>query len=144
MLGLRVSEACQAEVTDLQYTGGYQVLHVLGKGSKPANIRCQSQSCVRCRQPSRVAPGADSAVDQGSDNEAWRRGSAADEGRQAGRGTDSGQSALAAPDLLYRRPDQRSASADMQYAMRHADARANLDRHAAHSVAAYLAGMAVN
>jgi site-specific recombinase XerD len=39
---------------------------------------------------------------------------------------------------------------DMQYAMRHADARttirydmarANLDRHAAHSVAAYLAGM---
>lgn len=40
----------------------------------------------------------------------------------------------------------------MQYAMRHADARktmrydmarANLDRHAAHSVAAYLAGMAV-
>jgi site-specific recombinase XerD len=41
---------------------------------------------------------------------------------------------------------------DMQYAMRHADARttmrydmarANLDRQAAHSVAAYLAGMAV-
>ena len=40
---------------------------------------------------------------------------------------------------------------DMQYAMRHADARtttrydmarANLDRHAAHAVAAYLAGMA--
>jgi integrase/recombinase XerD len=41
---------------------------------------------------------------------------------------------------------------DMQYAMRHADARttirydmarSNLDRHAAHSVAAYLAGMAI-
>ncbi len=41
---------------------------------------------------------------------------------------------------------------DMQYAMRHADsrttmrydmARANLDRHAAHPVAAYLAGMAI-
>jgi len=41
---------------------------------------------------------------------------------------------------------------DMQSAMRHADARttirydmarANLDRHAAHSVAAYLAGMAI-
>ena len=41
---------------------------------------------------------------------------------------------------------------DMQYAMRHAYARttmrhdmarANLDRHAAHSVAAYLAGMTV-
>ena len=42
---------------------------------------------------------------------------------------------------------------DMQYAMRHAGARttirydmarANLDRHAAHSVAAYLAGMAID
>jgi integrase/recombinase XerD len=41
---------------------------------------------------------------------------------------------------------------DRQYAMCHADARttmrydmarANLDRHAAHSVAAYLAGMAI-
>ena len=41
---------------------------------------------------------------------------------------------------------------DMQYAMRHADARttlrydmarANLDRHAAHAVAAYLAGMSI-
>ena len=41
---------------------------------------------------------------------------------------------------------------DMQYALRHADARttigydmarANLDRHSAHSVAAYLAGMAM-
>ena len=42
---------------------------------------------------------------------------------------------------------------DMQLAMRHADsrttlrydmARANLDRHAAHAVAAYLAGMSAN
>ena len=38
MLGLRVSEACQAQVSDLRYTGGYQVLSVLGKGSKPADI----------------------------------------------------------------------------------------------------------
>lgn len=38
MLGLRVSEACQAQWADLQYVGGYQVLHVLGKGSKPADI----------------------------------------------------------------------------------------------------------
>ncbi len=42
---------------------------------------------------------------------------------------------------------------DMQYAMRHADsrttlrydmARADLDRHAAHAVAAYLAGMSAD
>jgi hypothetical protein len=46
----------------------------------------------------------------------------------------------------------RTAESDMQYAMRHSDScptlrydlsRANLDRHAAHPVAAYLAGMAV-
>ena len=32
MLALRVSEACQAQVTDLRHTGGCQVLHVLSKG----------------------------------------------------------------------------------------------------------------
>ena len=38
MLGLRVSEACGVHVTDLQYAGGYEVLHVLVKGAKPATI----------------------------------------------------------------------------------------------------------
>ena len=38
MIGLRVSEACQASITDLRYQGGYEILHVLGKGAKPADI----------------------------------------------------------------------------------------------------------
>lgn len=38
MLGLRVSETCNAQITDLHYVGGYEVLYVLGKGAKPAEI----------------------------------------------------------------------------------------------------------
>lgn len=38
MLGLRVSEACNAQVEDLRYAGGYELLWVLGKGAKPAEI----------------------------------------------------------------------------------------------------------
>jgi len=30
MIGLRVSEACHASITDLRYQGGYEILHVLG------------------------------------------------------------------------------------------------------------------
>ena len=38
MLGLRVSEACNARVEDLRYAGGYELLRVLGKGARPAEI----------------------------------------------------------------------------------------------------------
>lgn len=38
MLGLRVSEACATDITDLRYEAGYELLHVLGKGAKPADI----------------------------------------------------------------------------------------------------------
>src|SRR3954453_18395068 len=38
MIGLRVSEAGHASITDLRYQGGYEILHVLGKGAKPADI----------------------------------------------------------------------------------------------------------
>jgi integrase/recombinase XerD len=38
MLGLLVSEASNAQVTDLRYAGGYELLRVLGKGAKPAEI----------------------------------------------------------------------------------------------------------
>ena len=38
MLGLRVSEACNAQVEDLRYSGGYELLRVVGKGAKPAEI----------------------------------------------------------------------------------------------------------
>jgi site-specific recombinase XerD len=38
MLGLRVSEACATDIGDLRYEAGYELLHVLGKGTKPADI----------------------------------------------------------------------------------------------------------
>ncbi len=38
MLGLRVTETCTAQIADLHDVGGYEVLHVLGKGAKPAAI----------------------------------------------------------------------------------------------------------
>jgi integrase len=38
MLGLRVSEAFATDITDLRYEAGYELLHVLGKGAKPADI----------------------------------------------------------------------------------------------------------
>ena len=38
MLGLRISEACATDITGIRYEAGYEVLHVLGKGAKPADI----------------------------------------------------------------------------------------------------------
>ncbi|MVU81606.1 tyrosine-type recombinase/integrase [Nocardia sp. ET3-3] len=38
LLGLRISEACRCDVTDLGEEHGHRVLHVLGKGSKVALI----------------------------------------------------------------------------------------------------------
>ena len=38
MLGLRVSEACGADVTDLRYDSGYELLTIMGKDHKPAQI----------------------------------------------------------------------------------------------------------
>ena len=38
MLGLRVSEACGASVTDLHYDSGYELLTSMGKSRKPAQI----------------------------------------------------------------------------------------------------------
>ena len=43
MLGLRVSEACGANVTDLHYDSGYELLTIMGKGRKPAQIPSRSQ-----------------------------------------------------------------------------------------------------
>ena len=38
MIGLRVSEACHADIDDIRYQSGYEILHVVGKGAKPADI----------------------------------------------------------------------------------------------------------
>jgi integrase/recombinase XerD len=38
MIGLRVSEACGTNISDLRYESGYELLHVIGKGAKPGDI----------------------------------------------------------------------------------------------------------
>jgi integrase len=57
MLGLRISEACAGDITDIRDDAGYEVPHVLGKGVKPADIPDMRRSrspaatrmlCVSC------------------------------------------------------------------------------------------------
>jgi len=153
MLGLRVSETCNAQITDLRYVGGYEVLHVLGKGNKPAEIPLPIPvlRAVRAATDGRTT----GPVLQSSKGHALTRGAAS---RLLARVVDhAGISHPVSPHTLRRTFCTAGLISgiplrDMQYAMRHADARttirydmarANLDRHAAHSVAAYLAGMAI-
>jgi site-specific recombinase XerD len=134
MLGLRVSEACNARIEDLRYAGGYELLRV-GKGAKASEIRGPILLSVRATP--------------------LTRGGAS---RLLGRVVRAaGVTSPTSPHTLRRTFCTAGLISGvplraMQYAMRHTDARttirydmarANLDRHAAHSVAAYLAGMAL-
>jgi len=153
MLGLRVSEACNARVEDLRYAGGYELLRVIGKGAKPAEIPL----------PIPVLRAVKAATDGRSHGpillsakgDALTRGAASRLLHRVVR--EAGVTSPTSPHTLRRTFCTAGLISgvplrDMQYAMRHADARttirydmarANLDRHAAHSVAAYLAGMAI-
>lgn len=153
MLGLRVSEACNARVEDLRYAGGYELLHVIGKGARPAEIPL----------PIPVLRAVKAATDGRSHGpillpakgDALTRGAASRLLHRVVR--EAGVTSPTSPHTLHRTFCTAGLISgvplrDMQYAMRHADAhttirydmaRANLDRHAAHSVAAYLAGMAI-
>ncbi len=145
MLGLRVTEACQAQVTDLQYTGGYQVLRVLGKGNKPAQIPLPIP--VLRAVHAAVADRQVEPILLSRSGQTMKRGAAArlltKVVRLAGVNTPASPHSLrrtfCTAGLISGVPLR-----DMQYAMRHADARttirydmarANLDRHAAHGVA---------
>ena len=151
MLGLRVSEACATDITDLRYEAGYELLHVLGKGAKPADITL----------PIPVLRAVREAVDGRTAGpilrtRTGRRMDRAGATRALTRVADAaGITHPISPHGLRRTFCTTGLVAgisirDMQYAMRHADprttmrydmAKANLDRHAAHAVAAYLAGM---
>ena len=151
MLGLRISEACAANITDLRYESGYELLHVLGKGAKPADIPLPIPVLRAVRDATdgrasgpilRIRTGA--RMDRAGASRALTRVA-----RRAG------IAHAISPHGLRRTFCTTGLVAgialrDMQYAMRHADprttlrydmAKANLDRHAAHAVAAYLAGM---
>jgi integrase/recombinase XerD len=147
MLGLRVSEACATDITDMRY----EVLHVLGKGAESADIPL----------PIPVLRAVREAVDGRTTGPILRTRT----GRRMDRAGASraltrvahaaGISRPISPHGLRRTFCTTGLAAgvgirEMQYAIGHADprtnmrydmARANLDRHAPHAVAAYLAGI---
>ena len=154
MIGLRVSEATNINLTDLRSQSGYELLTVMGKGAKPALIplpvpvlaggprrrrRAQRGPLLLNRHGERLSPAA-----------------AASRLRRLAKA--AGLTQHLSPHTLRRTFCTAGLVSgvplrDMQYAMRHADsrttlrydmARANLDRHAAHAVAAYLAGMSAD
>lgn len=151
MLGLRVSEACATDITDLPYEAGYELLHVLGKGAKPADIPLPIPVLRAVRE---VVGGRTAGPIRRT--RTGRRMDRAGASRALSRvARAAGISHPISPHGLRRTFCTTGLVAgisirDMQYAMRHADprttmrydmAKANLDRHAAHAVAAYLAGM---
>jgi integrase/recombinase XerD len=151
MIGLRVSEACGTNVGDIRYESGYEILHVIGKGRKPADIPL----------PIPVLRAVRDAIDGRTSGpilraRTGRRMDRASATRALNRvATRAGVTRHISPHGLRRTFCTTGLIAgvslrDMQYAIRHADprttlrydmAKANLDRHASHAVAAYLAGM---
>jgi integrase/recombinase XerD len=151
MLGLRVSEACATDITDLRYEAGYELLHVLGKGAKPADIPLPIPVLRAVREV--VGERTAGPILR---TRTGRRMDRAGASRALSRvARTAGITHPISPHGLRRTFCTTGLVAgisirDMQYAMRHADprttmrydmAKANLDRHAAHAVAAYLAGM---
>ena len=153
MIGLRVSEATAAAVTDIRYESGYEILHVVGKGAKPADIPLPIPvlRAIRLAVDGRMS----GPILVSRSGARLSHASAARLLRTIA--TSAGVTSVVTPHALRRTFCTAGLVSgvplrDMQYAMRHADARttlrydmakANLDRHAAHAVAAYLAGMAI-
>jgi integrase/recombinase XerD len=151
MLGLRVSEACGADLTDLRYESGYELPHIVGKGAKPADIPLPIPVLRAVRQAAAertAGPLLRTRTGRRLDRPAASRIVT----RLARR---AGITHPISPHGLRRTFCTSGLIAgvpirDMQHAMRHSDprttlrydmAKTNLDRHAAHAVAAYLAGM---
>ncbi|MBV9487316.1 MAG: tyrosine-type recombinase/integrase [Frankiaceae bacterium] len=151
MLGLRVSEACNADVTDLRYESGYELLHIIGKGAKPADIPLPIPVLRAVRQvigERTTGPLLRTRTGRRLDRPAAAR-------IVARLAKHAGINHAISPHGLRRTFCTSGLIAgvairDMQHAMRHSDprttlrydmAKTNLDRHASHAVAAYLAGM---
>ncbi len=152
MIGLRVGEVCWISVTDLREQSGYELLSIIGKGNKPAVIPLPNPVLRAVREA--AAERSCGPLLLNRHGQRFRRASVAD--RITRLAATAGLTTPVSPHGLRRTFCTAGLIAgvplrDMQYAMRHADprtttrydmARANLDRHAAHAVAAYLAGMA--
>ena len=154
MIGLRVGEAVGINVTDLRSQSGYELLTILGKGAKPALIPLPVPVLRAVRDTVAGRTAGPLLLNQHGDR--LSRQSAASLLTRLAR--TAGLTQPLSPHTLRRTFCTAGLVSgvplrDMQYAMRHADsrttlrydmARANLDRHAAHAVAAYLAGMSAD
>jgi site-specific recombinase XerD len=151
MIGLRIGEACAANIGDIRYESGYEILHVLGKGAKPADIPLPIPVLRAIRDA--VADRSSGPILRARTGRRMDRAAAT---RALNRvASKAGVTRHISPHGLRRTFCTTGLISgvslrDMQYAMRHADprttlrydmAKANLDRHASHAVAAYLAGM---
>jgi integrase/recombinase XerD len=153
MLGLRVSEACNADITDLHYDSGYELLTIMGKGRKPAQIPLPVPVLRAVHEATTDRKAGPILLNRSG----ARMTPASAAGRLRRLTKIIGLEHPVSPHSLRRTFCTAGLISgvplrDMQYGMRHADSRttlrydmsrANLDRHAARPVAAYLAGMAV-
>ncbi len=149
LLGLRISEACRTDVADLGMLPGHRVLHVLGKGDKPAVIPL----------PPQVARDIDAAVAGRTSGPILRSRYGARMTRKAADrivkkiAKRCGITQRIHPHALRHTyvttmPDAGVPLRDVQIAARHADprtttrydrARANLDRHGNYILSAFMA-----
>jgi integrase len=152
LLGLRISEACHANIEDMGTARGHRTLHIIGKGNKPALVPL----------PVPVARTLDQAANDRASGPPMRTRSGARMDRnaatrivhrlakRAGIEHRVGCHALRHA-FITAALDAGLALRDVQIAARHADprtttrydrARGNLDRHANYIVAAFIAGAA--
>ena len=118
MHGLRVSEACGANITDLHDDTGYELPTIIGKSRKPAHIRFRCRSCgPSTKPPATGRPDRSCSTRQGTDNPRLRRRPAAptDPRHRAGAPDQLPQPP---PDVLHRRPGLRRPAP--RHAVRHA------------------------
>jgi integrase/recombinase XerD len=156
MLGLRVSEACASDITDIRYEGWLRAAARARQGRQASRHPAAHPGAAgRAGGRRHRHHGADLADPDRTADAPSRSQPGTDLGRARRWCHPPDQPARSAPHGLRRTFCTTGLVAgigirDMQYAMRHADpritmrydmARANLDRHAAHAVAAYLAGM---
>lgn len=153
MLGLRVSEACGVQVGDFQdYERDHRVLRLVGKGGKPATIPLPAPVF---RELDRCAVGRTGQLLYRIDGVTPLDRGSADRmvkaiARKAGIRKHISPHSLR-HSFVTNALDAGVPLRDVQIAARHSDpritsrydrARGNLDRHAVHTLAAYVAGAA--
>jgi integrase/recombinase XerD len=145
--GLRVSEACGANIEDLGFERGHRVLRIIGKGNKPAVVPLVPRTArtidlaIGERTYGPILTRRDGARLDTRTAYRWVRAT----GRQAG--LDHVHPHMLRAAFIMAALDAGVPLRDVQLAARHADPRTttvydrrrqNLDRHAAYAVVAFV------